>query len=203
MNRGVFREGGRWPREPIGYGRFYDVIDLEPRKTSRSCHFRPRGTGLINLSGQSFAQRREREREGGKDDEAHAQPPAFAKSLLSLSFRGPGCSIPRAAALTLAMIFGRAPPAPSSPPPMVIRGWVFPVPGRTMLRAFGKLPEQGTGETTARCRRRDINPTANNAADIAARDTPPRLRRFISCTERDGEIKRRRLRRDNDATKMR
>lgn len=117
MNRGVFREGGRWPREPIGYGRFYDVIDLEPRKTSRSCHFRPRGTGLINLSGQSFAQRREREREGGKDDEAHAQPPAFAKSLLSLSFRGPGCSIPRAAALTLAMIFGRAPPAPSSPPP--------------------------------------------------------------------------------------
>lgn len=55
-------------------------------------------------------------------------------------------------------------------------GWVFPIPGCTILRAFGRLPEQGTGETTARCHRRDINLTTNNAFDIAI---PPMFYRIL------------------------
>jgi len=69
------------------------------------------------------------------------------------------------------------------------------------IRAFGRLPEQDTGEMTARCHRRDINLTANNTADIAAHDIPLRLHHHVlylranpfglNTVKSSGEIKRR------------
>lgn len=63
--------------------------------------------------------------------------------------------------------------------PRRLYGWVFPVPGCTILRAFGRLPEQGNGETTARCHRRDINLTANNAPLILPHASLPMLLRVF------------------------
>ena len=69
--------------------------------------------------------------------------------------------------------------------PTVIRGGCFRF-RDVQLRAFGRLPEQGNGETTARCHRRDINLTANNALLILPHATSSMLFRVFISIVSDG-----------------